>query len=44
MVGVGVREFINDTDESAFLKRELMGFGADRYWYVRVHDRISTPC
>jgi hypothetical protein len=23
-------------DRSAFLKRKLVGFGVDRYWYVRV--------
>ena len=26
-----VREFVNDTDGPAFLERELMGLGVDRY-------------
>ena len=31
MVGDGIREFVNDTDGSAFLKNEAVGFGVDRY-------------
>ena len=33
-----VREFAYDTNGSAFLKWELVGFGMDRYWYVRAHN------
>ena len=28
----GTREFVYDTDESAFLKRGLLGFEMDRYY------------
>jgi hypothetical protein len=31
MVGGGIREFVNDMDRPAFLKRELMGLGVDGY-------------
>ena len=41
MVGGGIREFVNDTDEPAFLERELMGLGVDGYLYVRVHNHES---
>ena len=27
----GIREFVNETDGPAFLERELMGLGVDRY-------------
>ena len=27
----GIKEFVNDVDRPAFLERELVGFGADRY-------------
>ena len=28
----GIREFVDDTDGPAFLERELVGLGVDRYW------------
>ena len=31
-VGVGIWEFVNDEDGPAFLKREPVGLGRDRYW------------
>ena len=31
MVEGGIREFVNDTDGPAFLKRELLGLGMDGY-------------
>ena len=31
-VGGGIREFVNDTDGSAFLERELVGLGVEGYW------------
>ena len=31
MVGVGIWEFVNNTDGPAFLERELMGLGVDGY-------------
>ena len=31
MVGGGVRELVYDADRPAFLKRELVGFGVNRY-------------
>ena len=31
MVGDGIREFVNDMDEPAFLERELMRMGVDGY-------------
>ena len=31
-MGVGIREFVNDTDRPAFLERELVGLGVDGYW------------
>ena len=43
MVGGGIREFVYDMDEIGFLKMELVGFGVDSYWYVRVHDHTSGP-
>jgi hypothetical protein len=30
--GSGIREFMNDVDMLAFLKREPVEFGVDRYW------------
>ena len=41
MVETGIREFMYDTDGTTFLKRGLVGFGVDRYWQVRVHDRTN---
>ena len=39
MVGDGVREFVYNVDGSAFLKRELVASGMNRYrLVVRVHD------
>ena len=32
MVGVGIWEFVNDTDRPAFLEREQMGLGVDGCW------------
>ena len=32
MVGDGIREFVNDMDRPAFLERELMSLGMERYW------------
>ena len=32
MVRGGIREFVNNTDGPAFLKRELMGLDVDAYW------------
>jgi hypothetical protein len=31
VVRCGIGEFVNDTEELAFLERELMGLGADGY-------------
>ena len=31
LVGGGIREFVDDTNGSAFLERELVGLGADGY-------------
>jgi hypothetical protein len=31
IVRSGIREFVCDVDGSAFLKREIMEFGVDRY-------------
>ena len=33
------QEFVNDMDEPAFLKRELV----DGYWQIRVHDHTGRP-
>ena len=31
VVGGGIWEFVNDMDVSAFLEKELVGLGVDRY-------------
>jgi hypothetical protein len=38
MIAGGIREFMYDADGPAFLKRELVGFGMDKYWNFRVYD------
>ena len=43
MTGGGIREFVCDADVPACLKRELVGFGVDRYWQVRVHGCTRVP-
>ena len=32
MFGGDFREFVNDIERTAFLEREVMGLGVDRYW------------
>ena len=32
VVGIGIRELVSNTDEPAFLERELVGLGVDGYW------------
>ena len=41
VVRAGIREFVDNTDEPAFLERELVGLGVDGHWYVRVDDRAN---
>jgi hypothetical protein len=43
MVGGGIWEFVNDTDRSGFLERELMGLGVDAFLKVRIHECASGP-
>ena len=40
MIGVGIREFVNNTDGPAFLERKLIGLGCG---WVRVHNHASGP-
>jgi hypothetical protein len=34
----GIMEFVHDKDGLVFLERKLVGFGMDRYRYVRIYD------
>ena len=40
MKGGDVCEFVYDAGGRAFLKKELVEFGVDRYYCFRVNDRI----
>ena len=43
LIGDDIREFVIDMDGPAFLERELMGLGVDKYQQVRGHDCTSRP-
>ena len=43
LVGGSIREFVCDANGPTFLKRELIRFGVNRFWYIRVHNHTTRP-